>query len=94
VVETAATEAVQAIHTVSCCLWHVWVQRAWAPMVPSCAVLLEQELGVGVALGHALIALGQDSMVWDVHPHPLARLEVVVTLLAQPATTSRTAASD
>lgn len=86
VVEAAAAEAVQAIHTVSHCLWHVWVQRAWVPVVSSCAVLLEQELGVGTALGHALIALGQDSVVWDVHPHPLARLEVVVTLLAQQTT--------
>lgn len=93
-VETAATEALQALHTVSRCLWQVWLQRAWAPRVPSCEVLLEQELGVGAALGQALIALGQERTVWDVHPHPLARLDVVVSLLAQSTPASRTTTGD
>ncbi|NOT56780.1 MAG: hypothetical protein HOP18_19445 [Deltaproteobacteria bacterium] len=93
-VETAAAEALQAIHTVSHCLWQVWLQRAWTPSVSSCEVFLEQELGVGATLGQALIALGQERTVWDVHPHPLARLEVVVTLLAHPTTASRTATGD
>lgn len=94
VVETAAEQAVQALLTVSRCLWHVWVQRAWAPLVSSCEVLLERELGVGTALGHALIALGQDFAVWEVHPNPLARLEVLATLLAQPTIASRHATRD
>lgn len=93
-VDTAAAEALHAIHTVSRCLWQVWVQRAWVPRMPSCEGLLEQELGVGVALGQALIALGREGLVWDVHPHPLARLDVVVTLLAHPTTASRTAIGD
>lgn len=93
-VETAATEALQAIHTVSRCLWQVWLQRAWAPGMSSCDMLLEQELGIGAALGQALVALGQERTVWEVHPHPLAQLEVVVTLLAQTTTASRIATGD
>lgn len=92
-VETAAAEALQALQTVSRCLWQLWTRRAWAPMA-SCDALLDQELGVGAELGQALIALGQESTVWDVHPHPLARLEVVVTLLAHPTTASHTATGD
>ena len=94
IVETAAEQAVEALLTVSRCLWHVWVQRAWAPLVPSCEALLERELGVGTALGHALIALGQDFAVWEVHPNPLARLEVLATLLAQPTMASRHVSRD
>jgi hypothetical protein len=93
-VETAATEALRAIHTVSRCLWQVWLQRAWAPSMPSCDVLLEQELGIGAALGQTLIALGQERMVWEGPLHPLAQLEVVVTLLAQTTTASRDPAGD
>jgi len=88
VVEQAAEEAVQAIQTVSRCLWHVWVQRTWRCVAPSCAVFLDREVGVGATLGAALIALGQDNTVWDVLPRPLGRLEVVVTLLARATTTT------
>jgi len=86
VVEQAAEEAVQAIQTVSRCLWHVWVQRTWRCVAPSCAVFLDREVGVGATLGAALIALGQDNTVWEVLPRPLGRLEVVVTLLARATT--------
>ena len=86
VVEQAAEEALQAIQTVSRCLWHVWVQRTWRSVAPSCDVFLAREIGVGATLGAALIALGQDGTVWDVLPRPLGRLEIVVTLLARVTT--------
>ena len=86
VAEQAAEEALQAIQIVSRCLWHVWVQRIWRFVAPSCDVFLEREVGVGATLGAALIALGQDNTVWDVMPRPLGRLEIVVTLLARATT--------
>ena len=88
VVEQAAEEVVQAIQTVSRCLWHVWVQRTWRCVAPSCDVFLAREVGVGATLGAALIALGQDNRVWDMLPRPLGRLEVVVTILARASTTT------
>lgn len=81
VVELAAEETVQAIRTVSHCLWQVWVQRTWRAIAPSCDVFLEREIGVGAPLGAALIALAEERMVWDLQPQPLSRLEAVVMLL-------------
>jgi hypothetical protein len=86
VIEEAATDAVRAVLTVSRCLWQVWVWRAWAPHVPSCQALLEHELGIGDALGHAFIACGQDVPVWNVQLPALARLELVATVLTKPST--------
>ncbi len=83
VVEQAAEDTLHALQTVSRCVWHVWVQRAWRAVAPRCADFLERELGVGPTLGAALIALGQDSALWPMLPQPLSRLEVVVTLLAR-----------
>jgi len=68
------------------CLWQVWVQRAWTPQVSSCEALLEHELGIGNALGHAFIACGQDVAVWNVQLPALARLEIVATVLTRPST--------
>ena len=85
-IETAATDAVRAVLTVSRCLWQVWVQRAWAPQVSNCQALLEHELGIGAGLGHAFIACGQDAAVWNVQLPALARLELVATVLTQPST--------
>ncbi len=83
VIETAATDAVCALLTMSRCLWQVWVQRAWTPQISSCQALLEHELGIGNALGHAFIACGQDVAAWNVQLPPLARLELVATVLTQ-----------
>jgi len=82
-VNHAAEDMLQAIQTVSHCLWQVWVQRTWRAVAPRCAVFLERELGVGPTLGGALIALGHDRALWPVLPHPLARVEVVMTILAR-----------
>ena len=88
VVEQAADEVVQALQTVSRCLWQVWVQRTWQAVAPSCAAFLDREVGLGATLGAALIALGQDSAVWPVLPRSLSRLEVIVTLLARATPTT------
>lgn len=85
-IDQAGHDALQAIQTVSRCLWQVWVQRAWAPVATSCNDFLEREVGVGARLGAALIALGQDDTVWNVHPRPLGRLAIVATLLARAMT--------
>ena len=83
IVEQAAEDTLYAVQTVSRCVWHVWVQRSWRAVAPRCADFLDHELGVGPTLGAALIALGQDTALWPVLPHPLSRLEVVVTILAR-----------
>jgi hypothetical protein len=83
VVNQAAEDILQAIQTVSRCLWQVWVRRIWRAVAPRCAVFLDRELGIGPTLGAALIAVGHDSALWPVLLHPLARVEVVVTILAR-----------
>jgi hypothetical protein len=87
VIEQAGHDALQAMQTVSRCLWQVWTQRAWGSVATSSNDFLEHEIGVGAELGAALIALGQDDTMWSALPRPLGRLAVVVTLLAR-ATTS------
>jgi hypothetical protein len=82
-IEQAGQDALAAIQTVSRCLWQVRVQRAWAAVATSCNDFLEREVGVGARLGAALIALGQDDTVWNVHQRPLGRLAIVATLLAR-----------
>jgi hypothetical protein len=82
VVLTAAEQAATALLEAGRCLWQVRVQQAWQPFAETYTALLETQLGVEATFGHALSAIGQDFAALEIRHKPLARLDMLSTLLA------------
>ena len=80
-VEAAAEHAAAALLEVGRCLWQVRVQRAWQQFAGTYTELLETRLGLGTTFGQALSAVGQGFAELGIRQKPLARLELLSTLL-------------